>query len=317
MNEIGGYFGLEKFSGKEFYPDLIAVNNARNALLYILKARKISKLYIPYFLCDSVESVCKREGFAYEYYHIDKNFLPIFHKTLGQDEYLYIVNFYGLIDRSAIINLKKKFKNIILDNVQAFFDKPIKNVDTVYSCRKFFGVPDGGYVSTDATLNEPLEVDVSMGRMRHILGRFEGSAREFFADFKQSDEEFDKIELRSMSKLTHNILSAIDYDFVKAKRESNFKYLHKHLGAINILDVKLVAGPYAYPFYCENGHDVRKALADKNVFIATLWPNVLDCAGTLEKDYAQNILPLPCDQRYNQEDMKQIVDLIKSCKIAL
>ena len=65
MKEIGGYFGLEEFAGKEYYPDLVALNNARNALVYLIRARGVKKLFIPYFLCDSVSSVCDREGCRY------------------------------------------------------------------------------------------------------------------------------------------------------------------------------------------------------------------------------------------------------------
>ena len=60
--EIGVYFELETFSGTEYYSNLIPLNNARNALAYVLKARKIKKIYLPHFLCDSVAKVCEREG---------------------------------------------------------------------------------------------------------------------------------------------------------------------------------------------------------------------------------------------------------------
>ena len=50
MKEIGGYFGLEEFTDNSMYSDLVAVNSARNALLYVLKARKIKKLFLPYYL---------------------------------------------------------------------------------------------------------------------------------------------------------------------------------------------------------------------------------------------------------------------------
>lgn len=49
--EIGGYFDLEHLGGKEYYEDLIGVNSARNAWLYILKAKQVRKLYIlPFFM---------------------------------------------------------------------------------------------------------------------------------------------------------------------------------------------------------------------------------------------------------------------------
>ena len=46
--EIGGYFGLEASVGREYYPNLIALNSARNALVYLCKAKKIEKLYLPF-----------------------------------------------------------------------------------------------------------------------------------------------------------------------------------------------------------------------------------------------------------------------------
>jgi len=32
MKEIGGYFGIERFNGSEYYPDLKALNTGRVAL---------------------------------------------------------------------------------------------------------------------------------------------------------------------------------------------------------------------------------------------------------------------------------------------
>lgn len=313
MKEIGGYFGLEQFCGREYYADLIAVNTARNALQYILKARKVKKLYIPYFLCASVSKLCEREGYAYEYYSINKEFLPVFAKTLADREYIYVVNFYGQIDDKTIGELKAKYRNVIFDNVQAFFQKPISGIDTIYSCRKFFGVSDGAYLSTDAEYKEVLEIDKSGARVKHLLGRFEGNAAEYYNDFKKNDEIFIDLPLRYMSKLTHNVLHAIDYDEVKRKRNQNFSFLEKQLAERNKLKLKKVDGPYCYPFYCGNGMELKRKLATNKIYVATLWPNVLCLDGTLEKDFAENILPLPCDQRYNEEDMKRIVEVILLC----
>lgn len=315
MKEIGGYLGLDEFCGHEYYHELVAVNNARNGLVYLIKARQIKKLFIPYFLCDSVSSVCNREGCAYEYYRIDKDFKPVFDKELGEDEYLYVVNYYGQFTDDIAIYLKEKHSRIILDNVQAFFQRPIKGIDTIYSCRKFFGVSDGGYVSTDALLNEALPVDVSMDRMRHVLGRYEGkSASDYYGEFKANDHAFVGLELRSMSRLTHNILRAINYEAIKQTREENFAFLHEKLGSLNSLKTNAPVGPYAYPFYCKNGMEIKKVLAQKKIFVATLWPNVLEFDGCeLEKDYAENILPLPCDQRYDTEDMKKVIEEVLEC----
>lgn len=312
MKEIGGYFGLEQLISNEYYKDLIALNTARNALLYVLKARKIRKLYIPDLLCDSVSNMCNREGYAYSYYRISTNFIPDFDAYLEADEYIYIVNYFGQISNEKLVQLAAKYKNVIFDNVQAFFQEPVKGIDTIYSCRKFFGVPDGAYLSTDCILEDELKTDMSRNRMKHLLGRFESdSASRFYKDFKENDDLFDSLELKKMSKITHSILGAIDYERIKKIRENNFSFLHEQLSVNNKLQITIPTGPYAYPYYCKDGMIVKKRLAEQKIYVPTLWPNVLASRDKMAGDYSSNILPLPCDQRYCVQDLKYMIEVIK------
>lgn len=308
--EIGGYFGIDTLTNGvgEYYPDLFALNTARNALVYLLKARCIQKLYLPYYLCDSVSLVCKREGYSYEYYHITENFEPEFDKALSRGEYLYIVNYYGQISNEKLEGYKQKYKNIIVDNVQAFFQKAVDGIDTIYSCRKFMGVPDGAYLATDSILSERLEADKSEDRTSHIYGRAADGASAHYAEFRANDESFKQLPLRRMSSLTHRMLSEIDYEKVKKIRKDNYRYLHQHLVCSNKLELCIPEGPYAYPYYCENGMAIKKKLAERKIYVATLWPNVLEMQGLLEKNYAENILPLPCDQRYGEREMDFVLN---------
>ena len=311
--EIGGYFQLENLCGKEYYSDLIALNTARNALVYLLKSKGIKKIVLPYFLCESVSQVCDREGIAYEYYSISNDFMPIFDKKLALGEYLYVVNYYGQLDNMTLKRLKDKYECVIVDNVQAFFQKPIEGIDTIYSCRKFFGVPDGAYLSTQTFIQEPLEMDESRMRMEHVLGRLEKTAADFYHVFKENDRSFIGLQLKTMSLLTHNILGAIDYEKVRQQRKRNYRFLDGALKKINLLSARIPDGPYAYPFYCKNGMALKKQLAEERIYVPTLWPNVLSMKGTLESDYAENILPLPCDQRYNEEDMQYLLERLYKC----
>ena len=119
----------------------------------------------------------------------------------------------------------------------------------------------------------------------------------------------------AMSKLTRNLLCAVDYEQVKKQRNENFSLLHRELGAFNGLDVKLPEGAFAYPLLLEKGSELRRILAEKKIFVPTLWPNVLKemPEDSLEHNFAKNILPLPCDQRYGAEEMLYISEVIKSC----
>ena len=99
------------------------------------------------------------------------------------------------------------------------FQKPLKGIDTLYSCRKFWGVSDGAYLSTDASLTENKTVDYSAERMKHILGRYEHNAGTYYKDMLENAAKYDGMELRQMSKLTQNLLKAVDYDRAKKKRK--------------------------------------------------------------------------------------------------
>ena len=312
MKEIGGYLGLDQFIRNEYHKDLLALNTGRNALLYLVKAKQIKKVFIPYYLCNSVSDTLKQNNINIEYYHINEIFEPVFEKELKEEEYLYIVNYYGQITAEKASSLKQKYGRIILDNTQSFFQKPMKGIDTLYSCRKFFGVPDGAYLSTDCLLNERLDVDVSKERMKHILGRFEGTASDYYGEFKSNDMYLANLPLMQMSKLTKNILGAIYYEEVRRTRDTNYAYLENALKKINRLKLISQPGAFAYPFYVVNGIEAKKKLAQLQIYIPTLWPNVLEdtLKDSLEYDYATNILPLPVDQRYSVEDMKTIVKSI-------
>ena len=99
--------------------------------------------------------------------------------------------------------------------------------------------------------------------MKHILGRYEKSANEFFAYSQENEKALYDLELKEMSKITRNILGVIDYEGVKLQREKNFKILHSEFGEKNTLNIRVPVGPYAYPLYCENATEIRKALAQK------------------------------------------------------
>ncbi len=313
MDEVGGYFQLERLISNEYYNNLISINTGRNALMYLLEAKKIKKLYIPYYICDSVINILKIHDYDFDFYHINSDFMPVFQNLLDKNEYIYIVNYFGQLDNNKVLNLKQRYYNIIIDNTQAFFQKPVENIDTIYSCRKFFGVPDGAYLSTKVKIGYDLETDVSKDRFTHLLGRYEGTGSQYYGEFQKNEELLNNQDIKNMSDLTHNILGAIDYKDIRNTRNKNYAYLDSMLGIHNKLKPRFADGAFAYPFLIENGIEIKKALSDMKIYIPTLWPNVINekLKGKLEYDYAANILPLPCDQRYTTENMNYIVRKVK------
>lgn len=311
MREIGGYIEFEQFRNKMLYDNAILLNSARDCFLYLFQSRVAKKIWIPYFLGDTIYKLCRKKDIKYSFYHIDENWLPVNIK-LQPEEYIYIVNYYGQLDETEIISLKTKYGNIIVDNTQAYFNAPIKGVDTLYSCRKYFGVSDGGVLFTDAHFDYDMEQEVSYGRMKFLLGRYEKTASEFYSEYVANNDYFDTQPMKRMSKLTKNLLHGIDYEFVRQRRSENFRYLHGKFGKINQLEIKTPNGAFAYPLMVERAGEIRKHLIKQKIYIPVLWPNVLDeCAvDSWEYKLSSAVLPLPVDQRYDLEDMEYISETV-------
>lgn len=313
MKEIGGYIELDTCRHAMLHEDAILLNCGRNALAYLLEAKGIKKLYLPYFLCDSVANVCKKYGVEVAFYHIGENWLPK-DLVIDGDAWLYIVNFYGQITREDLARLAEVHNNVIIDNAQAYFDAPLANVDTLYTCRKFFGVSDGAVLYTNSKLERSLEIDESFNRIHYVLGRYERTASEFYEEAAQNNDIFDNEPIKEMSRLTKNLLRSIDYEYVKQVRTNNFAYLHEKLREVNKLNIRLIEGAFMYPLLIDDGMKIRKQLQQMKIYIPTLWPNVLEeCEpDTLEYKFAAEILPIPVDQRYGIEDMEYLVEVIRS-----
>ncbi len=310
---IGGYFELELKKGKEYHQNSIRLNTGRNALEYILKVNNYKRIYIPYYTCDVILEPIKKLNLYYEFYTIDINFVPIFnYKKLKKNDAFLYTNYFGLCD-TIISNKIKEIPGLILDNAQSFFSKPYKHMPTFYSCRKFFGVPDGAYLYFDKPFIHKLPKDDSGKRLTHLIDRIEYGAESGYNKFKMNDKNFSKIPIREMSNLTKSLLSNINYNYIINQRIANFYYLHKYLKKYNELNINNCENaPLIYPYLISNGSKLKKKLIDNRIYIATYWPNVLKWVDSKTWEYylSNNLVALPIDQRYNKNDMKTIISFI-------
>lgn len=312
MKEIGGYIELDTYTGKEYHASAFALNCGRNALIYLIRAKQIKKIYLPYYCCSSIYDSCQKESVDVSFYHIDKNLRPILVRELARHEWLYIINYYGQLSNEEIAEYKKKYQRVIVDSAQAFYQSCVPGIDTIYSCRKFFGVADGAYLYTEGEM-APLEQSYSYDHMFFLHGRFEKGANEFYQKYAENNRRFQTEPLRLMSKLTHNLMRALDYNGIAKIRERNFKHLQDALEQMNGFRLKVPYGAFAYPLYIKNGSLIREALKQKKIFVPILWPNVCEICDSseFEHDLAWNLLPLPVDQRYDSSDMDYILDALE------
>lgn len=318
QKEYGGYIELDEYSGEEYYPEAWALNSGRAALRLFIRLKKIRKIYLPAFCCDTVREACAAEGILWEYYSVDKDFRPYLSEEDAGNDWVCLVNFYGVFDDGDMQALMQQYPRLIVDYTHAFFQQPLKGMNVLYSCRKFFGVPDGAYLilgeGEGEKIYETLPQDLSFERMHFLLGRFEAGASPFYQEYAQNNDFFANEPIKRMSKLTHNLLRAIDYPRVCGQRTENFAFLHRQLKEKNVLNLPpAIEGAYAYPFWFNgdkiSGKEIRRRLIAQQIYIPMLWPEVcsLEEASPLERQMTENILPLPVDQRYNRGDMEAIL----------
>ena len=309
--EIGGYLEMERYLGSLYHDGAIPLNCGRGCLSYLIELHDIKEIWLPDYLCESVEEQCVVDQVEVRRYEIGANFQPKWETIASNQGYLYLVDYYGsLLDETIDRGLELFEGKIIVDETQGFFRLPKPRVDTLYTTRKYFGVPDGGFVYVDQPLDRALEKDESRTRMNYLLGRFEGTASEFFSEAQENNDAVSIGYAREMSAITENLLRSLDYDAIIAKRENNYRYLDQLLSHLNPLEVEMPIGPFAYPFLVKDGPAARALLAAQKIYIPTLWPNVVgdQAVSGIAREYATNILPLPVDQRYDTEDMQFIVD---------
>ena len=313
LKSIGGYFELESRFESEYYPGLIRLNTGRNCLEYILRARNYRKIYVPQYCCTVVMEPVLKLNLEYEMYSINFDLEVQEVKQMQKDECFLVVNYFG-IKGKYITSLSKEVDNLIVDNSQAFFEAPIAGVDTFYSARKFFGVPDGAYLSTDCYLDEDFPQEVSWKRCEHLVRRLENGANDGYPGFLKNERYLYSKKIKTMSNFTYRLLAGINYRSVKTRRNQNFQYLHLKLRSKNKLTLDTeVDGPMVYPLYVEKGR-IRDELIRQNIYVATYWPSVLEqnSPESLEYKLAQNLLPLPIDQRYGLLDMDRICNVLNT-----
>lgn len=314
MDAIGGYFSLELSMREEYHKDALMLNTGRNCLEYILRARKYDKVYVPYYTCEVVLEPFKKLNIPYEFYHIDIQLEITDRITLKENEAVLYTNYFGLKQRYVEQLAEKYDSRLIVDNTQAFYAKPLDGIDTFYTCRKFFGVPDGAYLYCDKELEEEIEQDYSYDRVAHLVKRIDLSAEDGFKDFRRVDDGLDNQPIRKMSKLTQRMMQGVDYEAAAQRRRANFQMLHEALGKDNNLKLHLEddAVPMVYP-YLVPIEGLREKLIENKIFVARYWPNVLDWTTKDDIDYllAYQMQPLPIDQRIGEKEMKVIIEVIK------
>ena len=310
MKNIGGFLDLD-LSGSNYFNDSnqLLLSTGRSCLNLILQKEKPKKIYIPYFICDTVLDPILSNNVQFEYYSLDNNFEPKNLDYFNNGHFLYI-NYFG-IKSKTVKNLTNIYKNnLIIDNCQAFYEKRYKNIWSYNSARKYFGVSDGAFLFATIKIKNDFKRNKKVN-FKHLLNN---NTKSMYENFLYNESLLNS-KIKKVSKFSEFILKNLDYNKFAKIRVENFQFLDEKLKYINkykfSIDSKEV--PMCYPLLLDKKINKKKFHQD-NLFVPTFWDRKIETVKNkffFEKELTKKLIPLPVDQRYSVKEMKKIVRIVE------
>ena len=317
--EIGSFIGLDLRNTGEYFigeTNIARLNSARSGIYHCCRIYNCNSIHVPYYLCPSVKKFLLKHSIIVKPYFINESFEPQEIEQM-QGEAILIVNYFGILPGHKIRKLANRFHNVIIDNSSAFFADPLEGCFNVYSPRKFFGVPDGGYVIGEYACKYLTDYgqDFSSPTASFLFKRMEFSTSESYGERMKNEERINNSDILKMSLLTRSLLNNIDYQAIKIKRRINFQFAHDLFYGINkigqYINIDNECAPMVYPLLVEQ-NELDEKLKMNKIYTGRWWKNVLSEVpdSKFEAWLSKYMVPVPIDQRYDQSEIEQIYNVI-------
>lgn len=334
--------------------------SAREAISLVLhsvekeypKARK--KCLMPAYMCDTVFIPFVRAGWELVFYHIDRDMkadkteLEALIRSECPD-LLFIHDYYGIDTWAGMRIFLEEHRSrgllIMEDVTQTYYMDAGTTADYIIgSLRKWYAVPDGGFVATNHTIHDEIMVKddaFAMERFRVLSRKWDylqkiqdkekildeeqkeslkRQKQEYLSQNRELEERLDNYnKVTAISDLAKELLAVTDEETAKQRRNDNYGILSE--GLADRKTVKQVmahyegdAMPLYFPVYMEDRDVLQEYLRKQDIYVPVLWPVAKENEPVLsdtERYIYSHIAAIPMDQRYEKADMERIVAAIK------
>jgi hypothetical protein len=314
---IGGYHEFELRAGRgERHRDAHAYQSARAAFLALLLATRPRRVWIPWYICESMTDAARLSPVAILRYGLDEDFRVDDRVELARGDLLLYVNYFGLCDANVDATVRRfGAARVAIDDSHAYYSRPRDCAGTLYSPRKFVGAPDGGYLVTRAPVAVPEAEDtLSLERCLPLLTRVGADAESGYAAYLASQASLDGQMPLRMSMLTRRLLAAVDYADVARRRRAHFGVLESSLAGRRSFPLRRSrsAVPMSYPLL-DGDADLRERLLANRIYVPRYWPHLVQDDAAIpafERHLAHHCIPLPCDQHLGRADLERMVAIV-------
>ena len=335
---------LAEQSDRPFSEDRIYYALCREALHDIAQSLSGTNRHvlIPAYTCQTVITAFEEAGWVCNYYVIKKSLRVDVNHLLGLvNEYqpsLVVTHPYFGMDlnaeeQSVFQTIHKKGIRVVLDLTQCLFSNqktPFADY-IVGSYRKWFPIPDGGFLiqkDKSQLIQQPQEEKKEFAERElaamYLRGRYFEVGEQRMKDIsirlsKAADRLAERqIASHRMSQIAYNLLLQQDQELNQKARCENFVFLFGHVkNSSKITKVcdnldSVTTAPLYFTIYVQDRSTLQRQLAQNAIYAPVIWP-VKDNRVLINEEVKyiyDHLLAIPCDQRYDVNDMQRAVDII-------
>ena len=326
VREIGSEFWdvpLSDNSSNLFSSSVQWFVSGRSALQsIIMELGRFHSIAMPSWCCESMVKPFVEAGMQVSFYPV------LFDGSLIQEiffdcDVLFLMDYFGYTGVQPDLS---GFKGVVIRDVtHSLFSKTYSDADFFFgSLRKWCGVWTGGFAWTKdghklAELfgdeNDYFFLRETAMRKKAEFIRGVSNDKDYLEFFKSAEEALDNIGVCPAAKRDIDFALSLNVDDLKRIRRGNAEILMEAFPNWLIFpEMKNSDCPMFVPIIIPNGkrNALRCFLIDNEIYCPVHWP-ISDYHKFDERAryIYDNELSLICDQRYNEKDMRRIVETIR------
>lgn len=324
------------------FDDFVFTSSGRNAIALILAELNDNerRALLPSFTCESVIEPFFKQGYRVDFYSVF-NGLGVDINQFFEDvrvskpSVLLIHNYYGFNTTSEIKGLITDLKNqgivVIEDITQTLYSSYSRLCADYYvgSFRKWGGIPDGGFAlkTVGRFFSKPDEEDVRLvdSKVNAMKAKFNylfnntGNKDDFLRMYLEAEKILEnEHQLYRMSDVAMIEQANLDIISLVRIRRDNYRFLLSNLlgSRLKPLFESLPdnVAPLYFPILCDGKRSALQGwLRSNQIFAPIVWPRP-DCfTGSIgeAENFYNDLLCIPCDQRYGINEMEYIVNCLR------